>query len=203
MGEPSQRARAYLQAFAEEHQAPAVVPPWRSRTTVTLAASLRVLGPLLGIAAVAVAAWGASRATAIEVAHTRHFEAAPHRVERSASEAIEPAPRFRAPIARPRIVQRPPEAIVAAPIEPERAHPRGPSSLRRELALLDAAKSALRRGDRAAARLALERHAKLFPDGLLAPERRRLVERTDEDTESIECVHSSCVRSDEQQEPKR
>jgi hypothetical protein len=208
MDELTPRARAYLEAFAQEHQAPAGVPPCRPQSSATAASSLRLLWPLLGIAAMAAAAWGTSRATAIEVTDDKRFEAAPHQVERRATEATEateaasPRERISWP-PRIEIDVAPPEAAAAVDEPPRPPRPTGPSSLRRELALVDAAKSALRRGHHATARRWLQRHAKDFPAGLLAPERRRLLTRIDEHTESEQCVHSSCVRSDDEQEPER
>jgi hypothetical protein len=204
MDELSERARAYLDAFAERHRAPAVAPQMRSQPKA--AASLRWILPLVGIAAVAVASWRASRATAIEIADAKQFEAAPHRVERTAAEqAMQPQLAARAPVRLPKISRA--AAPMVAATEPPRVRApvrdAGPSSLRRELVLLDAAKASLRAGDRDAARRSLTRHADEFPSGLLAPERGRLTKRIDDETESVGCVHSSCVGNDDHQESTR
>jgi hypothetical protein len=198
MDELSDRARAYLDAFAKQHRAPAVVPPLRPLTAVKAASWLRWLLPTVGMAAVIAAGWSAGRAGTIEVAGARRFEAAPHH-------ATVPAIEERTPTLELRSVALHARQDVAV-AEPVRARPRvrpASSTLREELAMLDAAKTSLRAGDRDAALRALTRHADRFPNGLLAPERRRLAIRIDEQTEPTGCVHSSCVGSDDHQESTR
>jgi hypothetical protein len=197
MDELSDRARAYLDAFAKEHRAPAMVPPLRPLTAVKAASWLRWLVPTVGMAAVVAAGWSAGRAGTIEIAAAKRFEAAPHH---ATVPAIEDAPT----VALRSTSLRAREDVAVVEAAPVRPRVRPPSStLRQELAMLDAAKASLRAGDRDAALRALTRHADRFPNGLLAPERRRLTIRIDEQTEPTGCVHSSCVGSDDHQEPTR
>lgn len=194
MAEPSARARAYLAAFAAEHQSPVMVPPMRSPDAATtgLGSVWRVLVPIVGLAAATVLGIGASGSAVTRSEPAKNFEAAPHRVERAVVEDVaQPRPHVRAFVRHrlPRIAE-PPGPAATPPREAPRAS--GPSSLRRELALVDAAKASLRRGDDDAARRSLARHAQRFPNGLLAPERKRLLERIDAQTDSPACVHSSC-----------
>jgi hypothetical protein len=146
MDELSDRARAYLDAFAKQHRAPAVVPPLRPLTAVKAASWLRWLLPTVGMAAVIAAGWSAGRAGTIEVAGARRFEAAPHH-------ATVPAIEERTPTLELRSVALHARQDVAV-AEPVRARPRvrpASSTLREELAMLDAAKTSLRAGDRDAA----------------------------------------------------
>ncbi len=84
---------------------------------------------------------------------------------------VEVAPVEVAPIERARSerppTERPSEEAIVPLDEPG-------STLREEIAILDLALSAWRRGDREGAREALARHRARFPEGILAPERERL-----------------------------
>ena len=205
----SDRAKAYLDAFAERYPAPAVVPPRRASVTSRTMRRLGWIAPLVGIAAVAVVSWSATRTTATEMVDAKSFDAAPHRAEpRATQKTIAPT----SPVVRrdrDRVVVAPqpePPRRVVTPVrapKPSASPSPSPSTLRRELALLDVAKSSLRAGDRDGARRALSQHAERFPNGLLAPERARLTKRVDDQTDASACVHSSCVGSDEHQESTR
>lgn len=72
------------------------------------------------------------------------------------------------PLQRPAATQRPPTPVV--PADPAVQRPDA-DVLAREAKLLHDARSAALRGDRAAAEAALDRHARDFPRGALAPER--------------------------------
>lgn len=87
-------------------------------------------------------------------------------IEEALVEVIEAAPIERARSERSP-TERPSEEAIVPLDEPG-------STLREEIAILDLALSAWRRGDRDGAREALARHRARFPEGILAPERERL-----------------------------
>jgi hypothetical protein len=62
------------------------------------------------------------------------------------------------------------DAPPESPVQPHRSSEAGPSPLAAELALLDEARAALREGDRAGARDALDRYERTYPRGQMARE---------------------------------
>jgi hypothetical protein len=99
-----------------------------------------------------------------------------------ASRALAPAPRPTAPAAaaltRPASADGSAMAVGVGSFPAAAPVPVDDGTLREETALLERALAALGRGDRVTARRELGAHAARFPNGHLAPERERALERT-------------------------
>jgi hypothetical protein len=98
------------------------------------------------------------------------------------SQAVAPAPRPTAPAAtaltRPASTEASTTAVGVGSFPTAAPVPVDDGTLREETALLERALTALGRGDRVTARRELGAHAARFPNGHLAPERERALERT-------------------------
>lgn len=199
----SPRARAYLDAFEAAHVAPTSAPPLRPLRPSASRSRLLLPFAILGAAAVAVLAFALRAApwTAVSADEQRRYDRASYDDERenAEAEATAPAPgRIEAPQS-PRVpAVVPPEAepepeppASVAPAPKPKTFPKRSADLVRELALLDAARAALSRGDETAARRHLRTHARRFKRGMLAPERRALLQQIGDVTETPRGVHSS------------
>jgi hypothetical protein len=141
---------------------PGPAPALPRRWPLTLATF--VVGALTGALAQRALTPRPAVVTVVRVVQAPPVTAAPA-VTDAAVEAAPPAPAL-----------APPAAVVAADV-PTRAHaPREPQedSLNGERAVLEIARTGLTRGQSAAAIAALERHARRYPRGRLAPERESM-----------------------------
>jgi hypothetical protein len=83
-------------------------------------------------------------------------------------------------------------AVHARPTDERSA---APSTLAAESALIERALAALRDGDTAAAEEALARHALLYPQGALAPERERTRTRLHDELDASSQSHHATERN--------
>ncbi len=90
-----------------------------------------------------------------------------------------PPPEEAAAPATPAVVETPPPAVPRVAARPPRrsAAPAAEDEIRAESKLVNIAADAIRTGQRQEARRLLERHARDFPDGQLAPQRNALLQK--------------------------
>jgi hypothetical protein len=100
------------------------------------------------------------------------------RASRALGPAPKPAPEAAPALDSPASAGTPTAAVAVGSFPVAASAPVDDGTLREETALLERALAALSRGDRVTARRELETHAARFPNGHLAPERERALERT-------------------------
>lgn len=163
--------QAIFRAVQRQHAPPPTVATWT--IALAIAAALVLVWALLDGTAATQSASGSARDQALD--RTQAQERGGDASTRAATPA-RPIAEVPAPV----VVPEPPPREVAAPTRA--ASPPRPiaaptpstdddDALARESALIGPARAAVKTGDRAAARAALDRHAREFPHGMLARER--------------------------------